>query len=376
MPETDFFDDSRFLEYLSFKELKTEYVREKKSRFSNIDKKYASDHDDIVKRKLIGIEQDKKHRMILNTAIFPFVADGELTKYGYYFVRASPLSELGVNNLDFLIFHMGPPNIAILGEAKGSADATDEIVVQMKDRMKIAREKTEFIQENYLKTNAQFEFVLCVEWLYAHEVLKTIMRKGGEIILWSSGSISLDSKLQVQEILELMIPMKEDGPEGRTMKHTDKDLNRYLHKIKTSSECKDFFVESHPFAKLTVLNYVDRGKKDCIFTFEDLMELVGDTLDYLDQETIRRETQWILDFSRNELGVVEEIDGQAGKFRISIKGKRADVREKELKKKWIDFDIKRDKIFEKKRVLAEIQERFTEKRKRMKGIDEFGDGSD
>jgi len=308
--------------------------------------------------------------MILNTCIFPFIADGELTKYGYHFIRASPLYEKSMSNFDFLIFHADPPIIAIFGEAKGSVSNPEEVVEQTKQRIKVVENFRDYITQKYLNAPADFEYVVGVEWPDAMELMKSVLRKGGEIIVWNSGmSFSPDSKKE--ELLELMVPGSHYEVASKTMTHKDRNLNRYLHKVKTSSACKDFFIESHRFAKLLMLNYVDRGKSDGIFTYEDLYELVKDTLDYLEDDAIKKETEEILRYAIQEIDFVEEVDNQPRGYRIVSKGKRADTREAELMNKWVDYEIKKEKNEEKKEKLNKLQDEFKGKRGLQKNIDEF-----
>ena len=151
--------------------------------------------------------------------------------------------------------------------------------------------------------------------------------------------------------------------------HKDKNLNRYLHKVKTSKGCKDFFIDSHKFAKLLIVNVVDKTNKDGIFTFDDLFNLITDTLDYLDEETIRRETEDILSYARDELGFVQELQDRPGSYRIILKAKKADAREKELRDKWINYKIEQEKDKEKYEPMIRLE--FKNKRNLQKNIDDF-----
>lgn len=361
-------DDEVFIESLSFDNLKRAYIDARRDLFLSIDQKYTQQHKILVERKLYEIERDKQHRMILNTCIFPFIEDGHLTKYGYHFIYASPLYEKKVLNFDFLIFHPDQPYIAIFGEAKGSITSPLQTIQQTRDRIKIVNDFEDYITKKYLKTKSQFEFVNCSGFPDAHNLMNSIVLQNGGIIVWCSSIPILGNNSQ-QEMLELLVPGNENV--RNSMMHRDPELNKYLHKVRTSKECKDFFIDSHRFAKLLVITVVDRTKKDGIFTFNDLLNLITDTLDYLDEETIRKETDDILKFAKDNLGFIQELEDHPGSYKITLRSKKADAREKELKDKWIDYKIEQEKAEEKYKGLIKIQQEFRDKRNLQKNIDEF-----
>lgn len=131
-------DDSQFQKVLNFKDLVEKYIKEKKELFSQIDDKHEKNREDEIEKKLRGIDQDLKHRMVLNSCIFPCLADnGKLAEFGYQFIRASPLYEKKVANLDFLLFHPEPPVVAIFGEAKGDASDPGAVIDQTRERIRL-----------------------------------------------------------------------------------------------------------------------------------------------------------------------------------------------------------------------------------------------
>lgn len=363
-------DDKEFIEFLSLRKLKEEYIQAKKDLFTSIDNNYAHQQSTLEQTYLKEIGKDQQHRRILNTCIFPFIEQGQLTEYGYHFIRASPLYEKDVPNFDFLVFHTTSPNIAIFGEAKGNANSPDDVIQQTKERIQIVEKFRNYITDMYLNTSSEFEFVVCTGWPDAYELMKSIARKGGGIIVWNS-SIPIIADEEKQELLDLLVPGSYYGMVNDLMVHKDKNLNKHFHKIRTSSQCKDFFIDSHRFSKLLIINYADGGKNDGVFTFTDLFELVKDTLDYLDTDTIRKETEEILNFAKDNLSFVDELQNQPGSYRIVSKGKKAAVREKELRDKWINYKIEQKKYEEKYSGLIEIQEQFKRKRKLQRNINEF-----
>lgn len=216
-----------------------------------------------------------------------------------------------------------------------------------------------------MKVDSLFEFVICSGFPDANDLMKSVVLQNGGIIIWCS-SIPVDGD---REILELLVPGNENVK--ISMMHKDKNLNKYLHNVKTSRECKDFFIDSHEFAKLLIVNAVDKTNKHGIFTFDDLFNLVKDTLDYLNDETIRKETEDILSLARDGLGFVQELQDQPGSYRITLKSKKADSRERELRDKWIDYKIEQGKEKEKHEGLIKIRQEFRNKRSLQRNIDDF-----
>lgn len=181
-------EDTEFVSYLSFKDLQDEYRTKKKELIQNVEHRYKEELSSLRDRKLEEIETDKSHRMVLNACIFPFSQDGPLSNLGYYFIRASPLAELGATNLDFLLFHPDPEVSAIFGEVKSQVNDPKGVVDQTKKRINTVFDNKSYVKENYLKKlDAELEFVLGVWMSDTMELAKAVMRKGGDIKVWGTG---------------------------------------------------------------------------------------------------------------------------------------------------------------------------------------------
>ena len=362
-------EDKIFIDSLTFSDLKEKYADEKKALFSSIDKEHTEKREDSAKKKLKGIEQDLKHRMVLNSCIFPCLSDnGELSKLGYQFIRASPLHEKKVSNFDFLLFHSDFPTIAIFGEAKGNISDYGGVVDQTKARIKIVQEHQSYINSTYLNgTNSGFEYVLGVNWPDANETKKSIVRKGGGIILWNSGIIP---GIQNKEVLSLIAPGKEDGSAGKSMFHKDDNLNNRLKQIETSYQCKDIFLESHRFAKLRLINYAARKKEDNSFTFDDLKRIVTDELFYVPDAIIYAETEEIIRYAKDNLKYIEDISEAHRKYKINSKKKKTNLLDQELQSRWLDYELEYEAHQEKIEQLKEIQERYAKERSARKTLDD------
>jgi len=359
-------DDTKFINYLAFDDLQTEYITKKKELYHHLDQKYKQEEQSLRNKKLEGIELDKDHRMVLNACIFPFSQEGPLAKFGYYFIRASPLSELEISNLDFLLFHPDPDTYAIFGEAKGQVNDAQRVVDQTKKRMKLVYDKQYYIKQNYFKNlNSELEFVLGVWMSYQTEIVKTVQRKGGEIKVWGTGPQINTMKPE----LSFVRPWVQSEPIGKTMFHKDRSLNQELANIETSWDYKSIFPDSHIFAKLSLLAWI-REKEDGSFELSDLLEIVKQELDYLEDERIQKETEHILTIGE-ETGFIEKVPNKSNNYKIISRAKKADSREEEIKKKWINFSIAKDNEAERKEELLKLQEKFKEKRSKRKTLSEY-----
>lgn len=358
-------DDTEFIEYLSFVELQNEYRIRKRELCQDIERRYKEEESSLRSNRLEAIETDKSHRMVLNACIFPFSQEGPLSKFGYYFIRASPLSELGVKNLDFLLFHPGEEVSAIFGEAKSQVNSPDKVVDETKKRIKTVHENIAYVGKNYFKKlDPELEFVLGVSMSDAMELTKKIMKRGGEIKVWSTG-IQLSSMRP-----ELSFVRPWEGNEiGKTMFHNNKILNQHLSHVEISWDFKSIFPDSHIFAKLSLLAWVGE-KEDGSFMFDDLLEIVKEELEYIEIDRIRKETEYILSVAE-QIGFIEKINESQKMYKIKSRAKKADTKEEEIKRRWISYSIEKEKEADKAGQLEKLQDEFREKRSKQKSLSDY-----
>lgn len=346
--------DDPFSETLGIPPLVKRYEKERDEKIAPIVEKYRARRDELIRKRIEGIRQDQDHRRILNACIFPFSESGTMPGLGYSFVRASPLEEKGAPNLDFLIFNP-EKRIAIFGEAKGSVDDPGGVVDQTKLRIKSVNESGKYIDDVYLKCQgSKWEFVLGVSWRESSELVKSVLRKGGGIIVWHVG-IELQDEVPK---LSVVIPQAVDSGAHKTMRHSDDAMNRALSNTETSHVFKTFFLDSHPVAKMLVLTIVDKGKDKGLFAIEDLLALVREELDYLDESVVREEARRILQLGQTIGFVVPDQD----KYRITSRSKKANVRESEMKDAWIRWSLQRDETQEIQEALKPIREKYSKER--------------
>ena len=124
------FDDNKFIMSLFSEELKGKYQAEKKAILKNTHSDLKNKRQEFEKNVVEQIEVDQAHRSLLNMCVYPFTNSGIMYKTGFFFLRASPLYELGLENFDFLLFnnHTKVP-IAIFGECKGSFSNANNVLI-------------------------------------------------------------------------------------------------------------------------------------------------------------------------------------------------------------------------------------------------------
>ena len=260
----------------------------------------------------------------------------------YSYLRSSPLSELNLKSVDFLIASRSD-GVVIFGEAKGSITDPSKVISQYKERINVIEENTDYITQLFPKFKS-IEYVLGVQSIDATDTSKAILRSNANIILWQVSK--WDSQL-----LSLVVPATDDAIQRKRIMHSNNDLNKLLSKVPTSTAYKTFYHESHPVTKMTLLTSVDGGQRSS-FTFNDFKILVSGELDNTYDEEINKITHDILD-SALDIGFVKLTDD--GNYKIQSKFRNSADRYEELKKKWIARKIDLDKENKINELLEKIQ---------------------
>ena len=324
--------------HYEYKQLKKD-IKEKDEKPSDID----------IALKYDAIRKSKRHDEILNACIFPFLEKRSMPNLGYSFIQSSPLSELGVGNLDFLIYSK-TDKVLIFGEVKGSIKGdTKPIIDQYKKRIK-------FVEENFGRFKERFpevescEYVLGVPSDYAINTAKAISRSKVNIILWQINTYEEEWTL----CLSLLDP---NSRQDIKVMHSNNALNKTLHNLPTSkSSAKIFFPESHPVIKMSLLTIINKSLES--FSFDYFKELVAGELKNALETDIDNITHGIIDLAVN-IGFVKILS--EGVYKINSKYKQTDAQYKELETKWINYQIKKEKEQAVKLQLEEIQKRLLSK---------------
>jgi uncharacterized protein YjaG (DUF416 family) len=72
-----------------------------------------------------------------------------------------------------------------------------------------------------------------------------------------------------------------------------------------------------------------------------------------------------------EIGFIARIASDQIRYKIISRAKKTNTRVEEIKKRWIDFRIAKDKEKRKEDLLRKLQEEFKEKRSRRKTLSDF-----
>jgi hypothetical protein len=319
-----------FLNSLSFEDLRQDYLKEKEAILAKLHEEIASEMAQKTQELRDEIQIDREHRKILNACVYPFASKvSSVRGLGYRFLRAAPLLEKNVGNLDFLVYKRGSQSggVAIFGEAKGTISDPRSAVKQTVDREQIVMENAGYCKSTYLGgESSEFEFVLGVSSVDSNNVAKAVVHRGGGLIIWHSERSANP---------ELTIHVPHEDNVRKSMIHSDDKLNHELgRKVPTSLEFKTFYLQSHVVSKLLVLIGIDRRSPDGTFAKEDLIKVVETELNYIDDPaTILRETEIILS-TGIQIDFVDSL-GQ-GHYKIRSRYKNSVSREADLIDKWVD----------------------------------------
>ena len=347
-------DDTEFLSKLP-RDLHENYKLRKKRSIDQINNELSDTHS-LTNRKSRAIQEDLYHKEVLNSCIFPFVQQGRITQqFDYSYLRSSPLSELNLKNVDFLIASR-TDGVMIFGEAKGTIADPHKVITQYKTRIKIIEENIEHVKKIFPELKS-CEYVLGVQSGRAMETSKVILRSNASIILWQISKWGAT-------LLSLVVPATDDRNQRGRIMHRNNDLNKILSDIPTSTAFKTFYHESHPVTKMTLLTSMAKDAQGA-FTFDDLKTGVSEELDNTSEEEITRITQQILQ-SAIDIGFVKPRDGVT--YKIQSRFKNSGDRYEELKKKWIARKIETDKEGAINESLKSLQTEFLAKKT---SLDEF-----
>lgn len=339
--------------------LKDGYIKQKYEKLKEIKTESSNKFSEYFKRKDKGIKEDKYHKEVLNSCIFPFAQTGSFhAGLDYVYLRSSPLSELGLKNVDFLIVSQ-IKGIAIFGEAKGTIENPNLVISQYRERMKIINENVDEIKK-YVPNLKKIEFVLGVPSMDSVNTIKAILRSKIDIILWETGGIG-------EQELSLVVPPNIDSELKKTVMHSDNDLNRALSKLPTSKEWKTFFHESHPVTKMALLVALDKNRKKH-FTYDMVKKIVNTELDNTPDEVIEKTTR---DIIRLVININFVNCKSSGNYKIQSLHTNSKSRYDELKKKWIEYTSTQDELVLMNNAIKKIQAEFNEKKKKFGQLDDF-----
>lgn len=346
-------DDKAFLAELASKELQAEYSVRLREVNRQATKEFKENRPVLQEQLESGFNEEATHDRILNTCIYPFVETGlPLARLGYRFIRAAPLLELGIKNIDFLIYRReGSRPIVIFGEAKGGVTNPSRTLTEFQDRRQIIEDHMDYIKTNYLDTRTDpiQEYVLAVKSSMATRMRDAVLESPIRLILWQVDY--MHHKLQL-----VQAPSTE--PDRHLMTHSDNQLTSNLavpSGLTSFENTFAFFPQSHILAKLVnSLQIVDRDGANNILRPYKLNQYVGAQLSYLNETQRRAEVEQILDEAQS-IHFAERIP-ESPDYLVASRSRSRPGLEAELKLRWTKSKLDKiwtDKVEEKRLSLQE-----------------------
>jgi len=352
-------DEKEFLNSLVEDKLKRSYRLKKKSALKEIDRDFKNEVDFLKTKYDKGIEDDRRHRDILNCCIYPFIQNGPLALTGYQFVRASPLAELEVKNVDFLLFKStSRTNIAIFGECKGSGINPAKIVAECEQRKETIEGNLDYIKTRYLGLDPNddlfVDYVIAVPDNDAPGMLKTVIETGGRFVVWHApltGKAKIALAFPPKRNLEMKL--------RESMIHRDLELNRaFQTPLRTDRSVFSVFPEGHPVSKMTFLiSLANPGSSGLVVTKDEVIGQMKNTeLYYLENDLIELEVRDVLNKAK-DISFLEWVPEEEA-YKIKCRGKRRDTLEVKLKEKWISHRLRTELERRKQKEVERVQEEF------------------
>lgn len=355
-----------FIKSLTHPKSKKDYILERNKKIKEIESCFKKEKRYLVDKVSNIIEQDKRHSSIINSCTSPFT-HGPLSKTDYKFIRAAPLFELQLPNMDFLLFKRNSRcNIAIFGECKGSFSDPANVIKELKERRNHIEQKKDYIISNYLDLSESekiyFEYVIAVPDRDAARMHSYMIDKGGGFILWQA------SLTGTAEISCIFPPKSLES--RKYMMHIDPDLNHCFNERKTlpcSRILIDYFPQSYEFNKLSIfLNAAtlsESSDAERIVTENDLTFIIKKNLFYMDDDFISSAVADLISKAL-EIEFLEKIDKRDDKcYKITTKMQKIDSIERHLKAKWTKYILEKELEKKKNEAIIEMRKKFEKERK-------------
>ena len=361
-------DEDAFLQKLMTKAERELYIERKKAIEKETRREFEKRRPFYITNLQKAIEDDRKHRDLLNCCIYPFTGNGPLSGTGYRFIRASPLFECGMPNMDFLIAKIhSRMNIAIFGECKGSIADTSQLLREMNTRRNTIHQQVDYIRRHYLNLSADdplnLEYVIAVPSQYSNEVLNKVIEKDAGFIVWHAPFTGPDE-------LSIAFPPRELLIHRERMIHCDPALNEALQHIPTDRKAFNFFPQMHSLTELYAL-VIASSRDDPGFTIQrdHIIELLSKDLFYMDTEYIAMKADEII-CRGTQIEFLEGTD-DAGVYRIRAQGLTRQRIARSLEEKWKKNRCLRERTTLMDVKVSELKAEMEEELKKQKLLNEF-----
>lgn len=365
--------DDDFASTILDRTVRERYLLEKKQRVKEIKVELTKNKDNFELVQRTNIQLQKRHRQILNSCIYPFNRDGPLRGTGYEFIRASPLFELGVKNVDFLLYkRSNRMPVTIFGECKGDVKRVAAEVADTRKKIEVIKQNRDYIKQKYLELSDEsdvlFEHVVAVPVTLAHEFHNEVLDTGGGVIVWKV-SLTNDPKLTMESGLSLTAPPRSSGFDSGDMTHMEKSLNTALLKgVATVGKFLNVFPQSHPFLELTCLVCASEPGVSGLIVKPDVLrnEVLAHELFYVDSADVSEKAKQIIDTGVN-IGAIEWSDIEQA-YRLKSNSAKSAKVEEMIETKWIlnAFEVEMEN--QKKAGIVALQEEFRKRFGEQKSI--------
>lgn len=314
----------------------------------------------------------RNHRKLISYAIFPFSEDSPA---GYKFITAEPLEELGVKNVDFLLYDFD--GHVILGEAKSSIPANATSVVnELSERKAEAYEHQEYLEDEYLGTEIKhIEFVLVTYVQHGAKIAREIAENGEDIITWVVDSHS--DTLWMSQARPRSFPdnLESEDPDemlaelDRRLTHSHNSLNSMLDRITTSFGQADILPTSIIVDQLRVVVQARRveGRHPCVDR-SDLKDYVTNSALNYSEERVGEIVDDLIR-SAKRINFLSEWGDKRAEYKIVSNYTARDDLETVLENKWVDWRIEKMKD----ELRKECEERIVAEIDKQTQLTEFGD---
>lgn len=363
--------DEQFETELNFEDLKAKYREAVRKSRESLTKKHAAERVELRKLKLAGLEAERIHRDLLNLCVYPFTEQGKCQReLGYRFLRASPLSELGLPNFDFLIARLYPAEeiaILIAGEAKGSVGSPKGVVDDVAKKRGVFIENSEVVLAQYLGQDKNrkylLETVVAVDSVDSSNMITAIVESGEPIKVWHGPSTG-------PALLSIASPPSSAHGAHKYL-HADAKLNRLLDKLPTIRRTFDVWPNTHTLIQLGALIRASHPEEYGMSVgTADLGNVLARDMFYLTPKE-REDSALSLIRVGMAIGFLTPMAGVAGEFKIVAKGARRDALETTLQEKWLRWQLDQDFEAEIERERQVTQQAFRRERSLRKTMKDF-----
>ena len=298
----------------------------------------------------------------------------EILKTDYKFIRAAPLFELMLPNMDFLLFRKNSEcNIAIFGECKGSFSDPSAVIKELEERRAHIEQNREYIITNYLRLSmserVHFEYVIAVPDKDAARMQSCLIDKKGDFILWQT---SLAGK---REISCIFPPRSLDPKEN--MMHMDPSLRKVFEgskPIACSRVMINYFPQSYEFNKISVLLEVAKfnrsNESEWIVTITDLRAIIKKYIFYMNYDFISSQVAYVISKGL-EIGFLEKSSEAEDEYlKITTNPRKSDSLGRHLRTKWIKNKLKIEFERKKQEAIIEVRRKY-EKARRQRTLFDY-----